>query len=129
VALFAPSILIWGFSLGLFIYKGMFNCPFDHHGILHIYLPLFAAVACLVTPLICLRLLRQASWRRTGLLFTVYLTVVLTWGIIDIRNGHYQVGGHDYPNGILVDGHRYYWHIYYTWYFLPYKWIEKGIAA
>ena len=22
------------------------------------------------------------------------------------------------------DGHRYYWHLYFTWYFLPYRWIH-----
>ena len=46
------------------------------------------------------------------------------WVYFDIKSEHYQFGGHDYPNGILVDGHRYYFHVYITWYFLPYKWIH-----
>jgi hypothetical protein len=127
VGLFTPSILIWGFSLGLFIYKGMFNCPFDWHGITHVYLPLFAAVVGLAVPVVCLRLLRHASWRVTRWAFAVYVATMLTWAAIDIRHEHYQMGGHDYPNGPLVDGHRYYWHVYYTWYFIPYRWIEHGI--
>jgi len=125
--LFTPSILLWGFSLGLFIYKGMFNCPFDWHGITHVYLPLFAAVVGLAVPIVCLRLLRHASWRVTRLSFAGYLATMLTWAAIDIRHEHYQMGGHDYPNGPLVDGHRYYWHAYYTWYFIPYRWIEHEI--
>ena len=129
VALFAPSIFIWVWLLGISICKGMFNCPFDWHGITHIYLPLFAAVAGFTTPLIFLRYLRHASWRLTAWLFMAYLAVILTWGIVDIRLEHYQMGGHENPNGPLVDGHRYYWHSYWTWYFLPYEWIERGVAA
>jgi hypothetical protein len=127
-ALFTPSILIWTISLGLLIYDGMFNCPFDRHGIIRIYLPLFAAIVGFVTPLVCSRFLREASKRITGRFFMAYLAVMLTWGIIDIRHENYQMGGHDYPNGPVADGHRNYWHVYYTWCFLPYWWIEKGIA-
>lgn len=126
VVLFTPSVLIWAFSLGLFIYKGMFDCPFDRRGIIGVYLPLFAAVLGFVTPLVCLRLLREVSRRRTSWLFAGYMFVMLVWGIIDIRHEHYQMGGHLYPNGPSVDGHRKYWHVYYTWYFLPYEWIERG---
>lgn len=129
VGLFTPSILIWVWLLGVSIYKGLFNCPFDRHGISHIYLPLFAALVGFVTPLICLRLLRHASWRFTGWTFAAFLAVMFSWGIIDIRLEHYQMGGHDYPNGPLIDGHRHYWHSYWTWYFLPHEWIERGIAA
>ena len=60
-------------------------------------------------------------------IFVIYLVVMLTWGIVDIRCENYQMGGHRYPNGPLIDGHKYYFHHYYTWYFLPYRWIEKGI--
>jgi hypothetical protein len=129
VALFTPSVFIWAFSTAIFVYKGMFNCPFDRHGIIRVYLPMFAAVVGFFVPLVCLRVLRAASWRHTGWLFTTYLGLMLTWGVIDIRHEHYQMGGHDYPNGPLVDGHRYYWHSYFTWYFLPYEWIERGIDA
>lgn len=61
-------------------------------------------------------------------MFGIYLTAMVGWGIIDIRNENYQMGGHEYPNGPFIDGHRYYFHAYYTWYFLPYKLIEKGIG-
>ena len=129
VALFTPSVLIWGITTSLFIYKGMFHCPFDWHGITRVYLPMFAAIVGVTIPLICLRRLRSSSWRVTVLAFAGYLAVMLTWGIIDIRREHYQMGGHDYPNGPLVDGHTHYWHVYYTWYFIPYRWVEQGIAA
>ena len=127
VMLFAPSVLIWVITTSGFVYKGMFNCPFDWHGIKHIYLPLFAALVGLTTPLVCLRLFRGASWRFTGLAFAAYLALMLAWAAIDIRHEHYQMGGHEYPNGPLIDGHRYYWHVYYTWYFIPYRWIEPGV--
>jgi hypothetical protein len=49
---------------------------------------------------------------------------MLTWGIVDIRYENYQMGG---QRGSFIQGHRYYFHSYFTWYFLPYRWIEKGI--
>ncbi len=127
VLLFAPSLLIWALAIGMPIYMGIFRCPFDWFHIRFVYLPLFAALSGLTVPAACLRLLRAASWRVTSWAFAAYLAVFLTWGIIDIRNENHQVGGHDYPNGPLVDGHKYYWHQYYTWYFIPYRWIERGI--
>jgi hypothetical protein len=39
------------------------------------------------------------------------------------------MGWQNHPNSPLfdgVDGHKYV-HGYFTWYFLPYRWIEKGI--
>ena len=129
MALFTPSVLIWLITTSLFIYKGMFRCPFDWHGITHVYLPMFAAVVGFIVPLVCLRWLRGSSWRTTAWAFVGYLAAMLVWGIIDIRHEHYQVGGHEYPNGPLIDGHRHYWHVYYTWYFIPYRWVEQGIAA
>jgi len=127
VALFTPSLLTWCFILGVGIQKGMVNCPFDLDGIKRVYLPLFAALVGFTVPLVCLRLLRAASWRLTALAFAGYLAVLLSWAFIDIRCKHYQIGGHEYPNGPMVDGHRHYWHSYFTWYFIPYKWIEDGI--
>jgi hypothetical protein len=127
VGLFTPSIVIWAIFVGLLIYKGMFSVSFDWHSIKHLYLPLLAALVGVAAPLVCLRFLRRASWRFTGWAFTGYLAAMLTWAVIDIRHEHYQMGGHDYPSGPLVDGHRYYWHIYYTWYFIPSRWIEHGI--
>jgi hypothetical protein len=129
VALFTPSVLAWLIPTALFISKGLFDCPFDWPGITHVYLPMFAAVVGFTVPLVCLWRLRGSSWRVTGWAFACYLAVMLTWGIIDIRQQHYQMGGHDYPNGPRVDGHRYYWHVYYTWYFIPYRWIEQGIEG
>jgi len=127
VGLFTPSIVIWVMFLGLYIYKGMFSVSLDWHSIRHLYLLLFAAVVGFTAPLVCLRLLRDVSWRVTDWAFAGYLAAMLAWAVVDIRHEHYQIGGHDYPNGPLVDGHRYYWHVYYTWYFIPYRWIEHGI--
>lgn len=129
VALFTPSVLIWIILVPLFVFKHMWNCPFDWFGIIYVYLPMFAAVIGFTIPLVCLRRFRGKSWRVTGLVFACYLAVMLAWGVIDVRHEHYQMGGHNYPNGPLVDGHRYYWHTYFTWYFMPYTWIEPRVAA
>ncbi len=53
-----------------------------------------------------------------------YIAFMMLWGFVDVRHENYQTGGHDYPNGVLIDGHRHYWHLYFTWYFLPYEWIH-----
>ena len=127
VALFTPSILTWGTVLVFSIYHGMFRCPFNWHGIRFVYLPLFAAIAGFTVPLLCLRFFRSASWRLISLAFAAYLALFLAWAVVDIRHENHQMGGHDYPNGPLVDGHRYYWHVYYTWYFIPYRSIERGV--
>lgn len=128
VMFFAPALLVWIVFIILFSVKGMFDCPFDEHGVRHIYLPFLAAVLGFCIPVICLRVLRQTSARVWVPIFIAYCVIMLMWGIIDIRCENYQVGGHRYPNGPLVDGHRYYFHQYYTWYFLPYRLIEKGIG-
>ena len=118
VGLFAPSVICWGMSLSLFISKDFFHAPFDWFGITRVYLPLLAAIIGFTVPLICLRFLRGKSWRVTGLAFAGYLAIMLLWSVIDIRNQHYQMGGH------LTLGHKSYWHAYFTWYFMPYQWIE-----
>lgn len=59
--------------------------------------------------------------------FIAYALVMLIWGIVDIRCENYQLGGHRYRDHPLVEGHTHYFHVYYTWHFLPYRWIEKGI--
>jgi hypothetical protein len=116
LVLFAPSIFIWAFVLVVSLFKGVWHCPFDWYGIKQVYLPLFAAILCFTTPLVCMRLLQSASWRRTAWVFLGYVALWLTWAVIDIRLSHYQMSGEDF--------HGYYWHSYYTWYFMPYKWIE-----
>lgn len=126
-ALFAPSVLIWASVFAMSIYWRKFNCPFNWYGIRFVYLPLFAASLGLAIPLVNLRLLRTASWRLTMWAFGAYVAVFLAWAVIDVRYENHQNGGHDYPNGPIVDGHRYYWHSYFTWYFIPYRWIERGM--
>ena len=128
ILLFTPSVLIHICWLVFFSIDGSLYVPSDWHGIAHIYLPFLAALLGLCIPIVCLRLLRRSPRRRWAPIFIVYVVVMLTWGIIDIRCEHWQIGGHRYPNGVLVDGHKYYWHHYHTWYFLPYRWIEKGIV-
>ena len=91
------------------------------------YLPFFAACVGFSVPVVCLKVLRKSPARLWGCVFVIYLATMLTWGIIDIRCENYQMGGHSYPNGPLIDGHKYYFHSYYTWPFMPYRWIEKGI--
>src|SRR5436190_1120224 len=93
LALFAPSVLIWALTLVVFLLRGMWNCPFDWYGITQVYLPLFAAILCFTTPLVCMRLLRSASWRRTAWFFAVYVVVWFSWAVIDVRQSHYQIRG------------------------------------
>jgi hypothetical protein len=126
IGLFAPSILIWALTLGLFIYKGDFYCPFDWFGIRHIYLPLFAALLGFAVPLSLLKLLKLASWRVNLIVFICYAVVFLAWAVIDIRNQNYQMSVH-YKHPPLASGERceYYSHNYFTWYFMPYRAIER----
>lgn len=127
VVLFGPAVAMWLFLIVFALIKGMFHCPLDWHGMRHVYLPFLAALVGLVIPLVCLRAFRGSRPRAWVPALVVYALVMLAWGIIDIRCENYQLGGHRYPNGPLVDGHKYYFHQYYTWYFLPYRLIEKGI--
>jgi hypothetical protein len=124
VVLFLPSCVIWGYFSVLCIWKFKQFGSLDWHGVTHVYLPLFAAVLGLCFPLVCLRWFRALSSRATLGAFAGYMALMLTWGVLDIKAEHYQVGGHDYPHGAIEDGHRYYWHLYFTWYFLPYRWIH-----
>ena len=124
VGLFAPSCTIWAYFSVLIIWRfGRFG-SLDLHGVTHTYLPLLAAMLGLGVPFFFLRHFRKLSTNATLTAFLVYLVLMLTWGVFDIRGERYQIGGHDYPNGIVEDGHRHYWHLYFTWYFLPYKWIH-----
>ncbi len=125
VLLFAPGFAIWITVLVLGVCNGTFKWPIDSHGFMRIYLPFFAAIVGLFVPLICLRLFRKSSRTVIGSGFAFYLVVMLTWGVIDIRNEHYQLGGHEQPPDVLDGGHNDYFHVYYTWFFLPYKLIEK----
>ena len=127
VVLFAPSLFLWISVFVLFSFKGLLDCHFDWYGIRHVYLPLLAALVGFCVPLVCLRILKRSQPGVWVSILVVYFVIMLAWGIIDVRYENYQVGGHSYPNGPLVDGHKYYFHQYYTWYFLPYRWIERGI--
>ena len=123
VALFTPSVLTWIILVPLYVFKHMWHCPFDWYGIIYVYLPMFAAVVGFTVPLVCLRRFRGKSWRVTGWAFAGYLAFMLTWGVIDVRHEHCQMSGDE---GI---GHVSYWHTYFTWYFIPYTWIEPKVAA
>lgn len=124
VAVFIPSICFWAYFGVLTVWKFGWGFKLDLHTLTHFYLPVFAASLGIGVPLFCLRRLGNASARFTATLFSIYSVGMLIWGTLDVRNENYQVGGHDYPNGPLIDGHKHYWRIYFTWYFLPYKWIH-----
>jgi hypothetical protein len=57
--------------------------------------------------------------KRTLASLVCYWLVMLTWGVIDIRYYNHQIGGHGAPGGHLESSHD-----YFTWYFLPYRFIE-----
>lgn len=124
VLVFLPSCLLWGYFSVMCIWEFKQFGSLDWYGFTHVYFPLFAAIFGLSVPLVCLRRLRDLSAKATFIAFSAFVALMLTWGVLDIRSEHYQVGGHDYPHGVLEDGHRYYWHLYITWYFLPYRWIH-----
>lgn len=123
-ALFAPALLVWITVLVAFGVRGWLELPFDAHGLRHIILPFFAAVLGFTVPLVCLRALRRTPARVWGSIFVAYLCVMLAWGIIDIRHENHQLVGH---RDARLHGHKKYFHRYTTWYFLPYRWIEKGL--
>ena len=126
VLLFTPSLALWTILIVLFWNGGADYTP-SWSNLRHTFLPCLAALLGFCVPIVCLRLLRRSPPRLWVPVFVTYCVILLTWGLIDIRHENYQVGGHNYPNGILVNGHKYYFHHYYTWYFLPYRWIEKGL--
>jgi hypothetical protein len=121
---FLPSCLLWGYFSVLCIWKFNQFGSLDWHGFTHVYLPCFAAIFGFCFPLGCLKWLRGLSLRATLTGFGCFVAVMLAWGYFDIKAEHYQVAGLDYPSGVLEDGHRHYWHLYFTWYFLPYRWIH-----
>lgn len=127
IILFGLSLLVWIISIVLLILNGGFTFSFNWYYIKCFYLPLFAASVGFCVPVVCLRVSRRTPARVWGWIFVAYLIVMLSWGIVDIRYENYQMGGHRYPNGPIIDGHKYYFHYYITWYFLPYKLIEKGV--
>ena len=127
IILFGTSLLVWIAFLLVLSVKGMVKFSFDLYCIRHIYLPFIAALVGFIIPVICLRVLKRSPARVWVCIFVIYLLVMLTWGIVDIRYENYQLGCHGKPNGQLIYGHKYYFHGYLTWYFLPYRGIEKGI--
>ena len=129
VVLFAPTVFVWlaTFAVAVIMANGHFNFSFDWIWIKRIYLPFLAALLGFSIPVICLRILKSSLPRVWIPVFVAYVLIMLAWGVVDIRCENYQMGGHEYPDGPLVDGHKYYVHTYFTWHFLPYKWIEKGI--
>jgi hypothetical protein len=126
IGLFTPSVLLWLFSLGLFIYNGDFNCPFDWFGIRHVHLPLIAAVLAFGVPVLLVKMPKLASWRVNLNFFICYAIVFLAWAVVDIRNQNYQMSVH-YKHPPLASGEKceYCSHRYFTWYFMPYRLIEK----
>jgi hypothetical protein len=127
VVVFGMSVLIWALNVIPVVAVGWWNCPLDWPGIRQVYLPMFAAVVGFAVPVVALGKLKHSRCRVWLPIFLTYVLVMLTWAIIDIRCQNYQLGGHDYPNNPVVDGHKYYYHQYYTWYFMPYRLIEEGI--
>jgi hypothetical protein len=125
VMVFGLSVLLWTCSIVLIAIKFKPDLRTDSYAVTDLYLPLLAAFLGICWPLASLRRLRNASRRKNLICFGVYVVVMLAWGVTDVKHERYQVGGHDYPNNPLVDGHRYYWHIYFTWYFLPYRSIHN----
>jgi hypothetical protein len=118
VIVFLPGFFLWIYWLVLCLSRfGQFG-SLNWYGICHTYLPLLAAIVGLGTPLLCLLRFRNSSTKVAFGAFSVYLMVLLTWGVLDIKNENYQIGGHDSL------GHRDYWHLYFTWYFFPYRWIH-----
>ena len=128
MALFTPSVILWIYFCPIYFQHAHFVPAFDRHGILNLYLTFAAAIVGFVAPLTCLLCLRNASARRTIRLFLIYLSGMLVWGAIDVRCEHYQVGGHRHSGLPDEVAHRGYWHLYFTWCLLPYRWIEKGIG-
>ena len=129
VLIFAPGFVVWVVVITLGVVNGTFSGSFDFHSIQRLYLPFLAATVGVFVPFACMRFFKDASTKVIWVMFVTYLVAMLAWGIADIRAENYQLGGHEFPDNIQEGDHAHYFHAYYTWYFLPYKLIENGVAA
>lgn len=141
VLVFTPSVFLWLTMFTIFGWNGKLAW-------LHlngIWRPCLAALLGFGVPIVFLRYLGRSSTRLWCPIFLAYCVILLTWGLIEIRNEEYQMGYYRCPTGVHsistgglscatralnrapVEGHWHYFHDYYTWYFLPYRWIEKGV--
>ncbi|HEY4761331.1 MAG TPA: hypothetical protein VIH42_12180, partial [Thermoguttaceae bacterium] len=123
--LFTPSILMWAVAYAIEIRQHGFYFPVSWYSFTYIYLPSFAALIGFSVPLVCLLLLRRASRRVNVLLFTAYLAAMLIWGVIDVRYEHYQMSYKEKIGHTSLDDNWQHVHGYFTWWFLPYSWIES----
>ncbi len=115
VALFGLALLRW---VGLFALAWRQPRDIDAlawHEAGRWWPPLLAAVIGFVAPIVCLWKLRRPRARVWATAFVLYLAVMLAWGVVDIRYRNWQIGGHCYP------------HVYATWWFMPYRWIEEAV--
>jgi len=119
---FGPSLLFWALHTWLAVFRLGGTWSFDPLAFRHTYLPMLAAVIGFAVPLFGLRLCWNARWKRTLTALACYWLIMLGWGVIDIRQYNYQIGGH--YHGSSAEGHPGYFHQYFTWYFLPYYSIE-----
>lgn len=132
VALFVPSVMVW---LGAFVWSiciGRFQTYFDSYGLCYMYLPMLAATIGVAFPLLMLRKRQSLSHRAHGFILAGYCAVLVAWGSLDVRLAHCQLSGnhcagdpfdfcHYYPKFLASDSH-----VYFTWYFLPYRLIEPA---
>jgi hypothetical protein len=119
ILIFAPALIGWIYFIYLGIWHDLFDFAFiNKYCKANFYLPLLATILGLTIPIICLRVLNEQPTKVWITVFVIYLIIMLMWGIVDIRCENYQIGGESFTNGD-------YFHSYITWYFMPYRWIEK----
>lgn len=88
-----------------------------------VYLPLFAAILGFSAPILALRASWNARLKSTLLAMACYWLIMLSWGFLDVMHRQYQLGVH--YHGATPPGHRGYSHYYFTWWFIPYYWVEQ----
>ena len=123
VFLFAASLTVWGWFVGIFVYTGDFSCPLDAHGVRYVYLPFFAACVGFVAPLVCRRVLWRSSGRVHAWAFGAYLAAMTCWGVLDIRYSNCQVFFCPVTDRFTGPSQ-----IYFTWWFIPQQLVPRYVV-
>ena len=118
ITLFLPSMLLWTLLLLTILKHIVCGYPYALN-FSTLILPLIAALLGLFIPIFVLVFKSNISWRKSITYFTCYICLLSVWGVIDIRNGNYQMSSLDITEG---EWHRRYY--YYSWYWIPQRLIN-----
>ncbi len=93
--------------------------PFDIYGLRLLWLPFTGAILGVAIAVVAMRKLWQANIRTNLFAFALYALTFLTWGFVDIHYGNCQHYTCDLTG--RFSSRQY----FYTWWFLPERWIPR----